>query len=86
MVGGFAVNFHGYVRSTGDIDVWVEASPENATKLSTAIREFGFRGPDVSEGLFVEPNRVIRMGAPPLRIEVIRRSLALLSRSVIRTA
>lgn len=37
LIGGFAVAFHGYVRYTGDMDVWINATPENASKL---IRQF----------------------------------------------
>src|SRR5881397_1413644 len=71
VVGGYAVGIHGHVRGTADIDIWVEASSENAAKLAGVIREFGFRGPEVTDTLFAEPNRVIRMGTPPIRIEVL---------------
>jgi len=71
VVGGYALGIHGYVRATGDIDVWVEASGENAKKLVGVVSEFGFRGPELTEGLFLESNRVIRMGLPPVRIEVL---------------
>ena len=71
VVGGYAVGIHGYVRATGDIDVWVESSAANAARLTAAIREFGFRGPELTERLLTEPNHVIRMGLPPVRIEVL---------------
>jgi hypothetical protein len=71
IVGGYAVAVHGYVRATGDIDIWAEPDPENAAKLAKVLREFGFGGPELSDSLFLEPNRVIRMGLPPIRIEVL---------------
>jgi hypothetical protein len=71
VVGGYALGVHGYVRATGDIDIWVERSPGNATKIAAAILEFGFRGPELKESLFLEPDRVVRMGLPPIRIEVL---------------
>ena len=40
-IGGFAVNFHGYNRSTGDIDILLEDSPENRYRLRNAFVEIG---------------------------------------------
>jgi tRNA nucleotidyltransferase/poly(A) polymerase len=42
IVGGDAVAFHGHPRSTRDIDIWVDATPENAARLGQSLREFGF--------------------------------------------
>ena len=42
IVGGYAVAFHGHPRFTGDIDFFVEGSPENGQKLVSALNEFGF--------------------------------------------
>ena len=69
LVGGFAVGFHGYPRATSDIDVWVEISEPNATKLVAAIDEFGFS--EVTVDLFLQPEKIIRMGVPPMRIEIL---------------
>jgi hypothetical protein len=41
VVGGYAVIFHGYVRTTGDLDIWVALNSENAAKLEAAIRLMG---------------------------------------------
>jgi hypothetical protein len=71
LVGGYAVGIHGHIRGTADIDLWIDSSIENAAKTAAAIREFGFQGPEVTDSLFTEPDRVIRMGAPPIRIEVL---------------
>ena len=71
LVGGYAVGYHGYSRATADMDVWIATHPRNAAKIVEVIREFGFSGPELSADLFRKENNVIRMGVPPLRIEVL---------------
>ena len=71
LVGGYAVGYHGYPRATGDMDIWIEMSESNSKKVASAFRDFGMPGETISEGLFLEKNKVIRMGVPPVRIEVI---------------
>jgi len=71
LVGEFAVAFHGDVRSTKDIDIWVSVSSQNAKCVVDAIKEFGFEAPDLRPAIFETPGKVIRMGNPPLRIEVL---------------
>ena len=71
LVGGYAVGFHGYPRATGDMDIWIEASEENAKKLALVFREFGMPAEAIKERIFLEENKVIRMGVPPVRLEVI---------------
>lgn len=71
VVGGYAVSYHGYPRPTGDLDIWVAARPDNAVKLVDALAKFGFADAGVNEALFLEPGRVVRMGVPPVRIELL---------------
>ena len=71
LVGGFAVGFHGYPRATSDMDIWVSQSPENAGRVVAAIRAFGFDTPNLTEDLFRQRRRIVRMGHPPIRIEVM---------------
>ena len=71
LVGGYAVGYHGYPRATGDMDIWVHRTPDNARRLVSAFKEFGFNVPELSENLFLERHQVIRMGVPPNRIEVL---------------
>jgi hypothetical protein len=70
-VGGYAVNYYGYVRATGNMDVWVEPTEENAPRVVAAIREFGFDVPGLTPDLFVDPDTVVRMGERPFRIELM---------------
>jgi len=71
LIGGYAVIYHGYPRATGDMDIWVDISPENALKLVEVLKEFGFEVPELSPELFLEQGKVIRMGLPPVRIELL---------------
>ena len=71
LVGGYAVGCHGYPRATGDMDVWIAVSESNAQKAAIVLRDFGMPEEDVSKRLFLERDKVVRMGVPPVRIEVI---------------
>ena len=70
LVGGYAVGYHGYPRTTADMDVWTEVSPENASKLVEACVRFGMRDAKLTPELFRQRKKVIRMGVPPMRIEI----------------
>jgi hypothetical protein len=70
LIGGYAVGYHGYPRATVDMDVWIARNPANAQKIVTVLEEFGFRSPELTVKLFLEEMRIVRMGVPPLRIEV----------------
>lgn len=71
VVGGYAVALYGYPRATGDIDIWIAVSKTNAQKILEAVKEFGFNVPELNEGLFLEKGKNIRMGNPPLRVEIL---------------
>lgn len=71
LIGGYAVGFHGYVRATGDMDIWVSNENANIKKVVGAISDFGFGHISLSEKLFQNPDNIIRMGVTPLRIEVM---------------
>ncbi len=71
LVGGYAVSFHGYPRPTGDLDVWVAVHPDTANKLVAALTTFGFPNAASAAAEFLTPGRVVRMGVPPVRIEVL---------------
>lgn len=71
VIGGYAVGLYGYPRATGDMDVWIAINESNASKLVEALKEFGFSSSEIEKSVFLEKNKVIRMGVPPLRIEVI---------------
>jgi len=71
LIGGYAVGIYGHIRATNDLDIWVNISPENAAKIERALREFGFATEELTSGLFLTRNNVVRMGVPPIRIEIL---------------
>ena len=71
IVGGYAVGFHGHPRATADIDIWVPMRADSARQLVAVLRAFGFDVPQLTPTLFLRPDQVIRLGAPPLRIELL---------------
>jgi len=71
LVGGYAVGYHGYVRATGDIDVWVACNPANAARIVAALRAFGFDVPNLSTDLFLDEKTIVQLGVPPLRIDIM---------------
>jgi len=71
LIGGYAVGYHGYVRATVDMDIWIAIHLRNAEKMVEVIREFGFAVAELSADLFLKEHNVIRMGVPPFRIEVL---------------
>jgi len=70
IVGGFAVAFHGYVRATQDIDIFFRNSDENVRKILRAVEDFGFSVDEAFLNTLREPGKIIRMGLPPIRIEM----------------
>jgi hypothetical protein len=70
LIGSYAVGYHGYPRATNDMDIWIAIDPGNASRVTEALREFGFDVPELSPDLFLEKDRIVRMGNPPMRIEI----------------
>lgn len=73
VVGAHAVAAHGVPRVTADLDIWIEATPENAARVWTALKEF--EAPlarlRVSEDDFCKPDQVVQFGLPPYRIDIL---------------
>ncbi len=71
IVGGYAVGHYGYVRYTGDLDIFVALSNENAGKLTHAFQAFGFDSPELKPELFLNKGRIVRIGNEPMRLEIL---------------
>jgi hypothetical protein len=71
LIGGYAVGYHGYPRATNDMDIWIAIHPDNAERMVTVLRAFGFDTPDLSIDPFLQEHTMVRMGLPPMRIEVL---------------
>jgi hypothetical protein len=71
VVGGYAVGVHGFPRFTGDLDIFVAISRENAGRLLDVLGEFGFASLNLSPGDFLEPDMVVEIGREPIKIQVL---------------
>ncbi len=71
IVGAHALAAHGVPRFTGDLDILIRATRENAERVLKVVREFGFSSPDLSVSDFLRPNFVIQLGQFPRRIDLL---------------
>ena len=71
VIGGYAVSFHGFSRFTAGIDVWIALDQSNVARVVKALERFGFVHGEASEGLFLKPGNIVRIGMPPMRIEIM---------------
>ena len=71
VVGGYAMAAYGRPRQTGDLDVWISRSPENAQKLIDTLQDFGFGSLDLTCDDFMVAEQVVQLGYPPFRIDLL---------------
>jgi len=71
IVGAYALGFHGAPRYTGDLDVFVRPDPINARSIMQALNEFGFGSVGLSAADFEKEGKVIQLGLPPVRVDII---------------
>jgi hypothetical protein len=71
VVGGFAVAHHGHPRYTGDLDLFIERTRENAARLVHVMERFGFADLNLSADDFLQEDLVIQLGVPPNRIDLL---------------
>jgi len=71
LVGGHAVNYYGYVRTTQDIDLLVFPSKENAERIMTVLSRFGFEGAGIPQRLFEREGSAVHLGNEPNRIDIL---------------
>lgn len=71
VVGGYALAFHGKPRNTGDLEIWIEISETNATKLLKVLVDFGFGNLNFKKEDFTKPGYITQIGYPPLRIDIL---------------
>jgi hypothetical protein len=71
IVGAHAMAYHGYPRFTGDLDVFVRVSDENAAKLKAVIDKFGFADTGLAAADFQTPDLVIQLGVAPNRVDIM---------------
>lgn len=71
IVGGHAVAFYGYPRYTGDIDFFIRADDQNASRVVAVLKEFGFSDADKLATALTEPEKIVQLGWPPNRIDLL---------------
>jgi hypothetical protein len=71
IVGAHALAAHGVPRATGDLDIWVRGTDENAPRVLAALRLFGAPQFDLSAGDLTKPGTVFQIGVPPSRIDIL---------------
>lgn len=70
LIGGYAVGYYGYPRATDDIDIWIAVNPVNAQRVIEVFQAFGAGSSELTADWFLKEKSIIRMGYPPMRIEV----------------
>ena len=71
IVGAFALAFHGAPRSTGDIDILLRRSPENAERIESVLVDFSFASLGLSAADFIDADQIIQLGQPSNRIDLL---------------
>lgn len=71
IVGAYALAFHGAPRFTGDLDILVRPSPENAARVLSALEDFGFGSLGLFPDDFQKPDHVVQLGVSPVRVDIL---------------
>ena len=71
LIGAYALAVHGHPRATGDIDLWVRSTRENAERVMQALDVFGAPLSQVSLDDFERPSTVFQIGVSPRRIDIL---------------
>jgi hypothetical protein len=71
IVGAHALAYHGAPRYTGDMDILVRSDPENAHRILKVLETFGFGSVGLTAEDFTVPDKVIQLGVPPVRIDIV---------------
>jgi hypothetical protein len=71
VVGAYALAVYGRPRATGDLDIWIDATPENAHRVWKALVDFGAPLAEIDEADFATPGVVYQIGVPPGRIDIL---------------
>ena len=71
IVGGYALAFHGAPRMTGDLDLLIQPTPENAERVLNALQAFGFGSVGLTREDFEQPDKTVQLGVSPVRVDII---------------
>ena len=71
LVGGYALAVHAIPRYTKDLDIWIDATAENAPRVMAALKQFGATLESLSEADLSQPGIVYQIGVPPNRVDIV---------------
>ena len=71
VVGAYALAHHAKPRATGDLDIWIDSTAENAARVYDALRAFGAPLTDLAPSELTQPDLVYQIGVPPRRIDIL---------------
>ena len=71
VVGGYAFAVHAYPRFTNDLDIWIDKDVANAENILQVLKDFGFQELEITNEDLTNPDRIIQLGYPPLRIDLL---------------
>ena len=71
IIGAHALAFHGAPRYTGDIDLLVKPSADNARRIIEGLTAFGFGSIGLEASDFETPGSVVQLGQPPVRVDIM---------------
>jgi len=71
VVGGYALALHGKPRHTGDLDIWINVSENNAERMIRVLKDFGLSSMSFTKEDFLKPGYMSQIGYPPLRIDIL---------------
>lgn len=71
VVGAYAMAMHGYPRATADLDIWVDASENNAAAIYASLAEFGAPMDLLTSHTFQDKGLVFQVGVAPRRIDIL---------------
>ena len=71
VVGAIAVSYHAHPRNTGDLDVLIRPTLENAQRMPAVLNAFGFSGHGLQPEDFIRPGKFLQLGVPPRRIDLL---------------
>jgi len=77
VVGAYALALYGRPRATGDLDIWIDPTPENAARIMRALAAFGAPVQDITEADFAMPGVTYQIGVVPGRIDILTELTAL---------
>ena len=72
LIGGYALGVYGHIRATNDLDIYINATEENALKMVKACIDYGIPEESINTKMFLV-QKMIGIGQPPLRIEILKK-------------